>query len=119
MNFDEITFINELFKKSIEQTITWSLSGAIPAILYRQSDILIISCYESNFLSHNKKLYLYRFRASEYDGEHDANYNVEKIEVALIHYDQVPWHSHSDSSPIHNLYNYVSSMYSGINELFK
>ena len=119
MNFEEIRFLNELFRQTIENNLSWSLSTNIPRVLFNQSEITIASCYESNVLKNNQRLYLFRYRVPEYDGEHDRYFYVEKIRVAQVFYDQVSWQSNSDSDPIYNLFNYVSSQFSGINDLFR
>ncbi|EIR5230409.1 hypothetical protein R4902_001961 [Salmonella enterica] len=118
MNFDEISFINNLFKQTIENRIGWSLATNIPRVLYAQSEFLITSCYESTILQNNQRLYLFRYRVPEYYGEHDTFYNIEKVRLALISHDQISWQSYSDSSPIYNLFDYVSLMFSGINDIF-
>ncbi|TQC70177.1 hypothetical protein [Pantoea dispersa] len=118
MNFDEISTINNIFKSSLEGHFTWSLSENTPNVLFVRSEIMITSCYESSILKNGGKLYLYRYRVPEYYGEHDTFYNVEKIRLSLVQHEQISWQSHSDSAPIYNLYEYVSSRYSGIGSIF-
>lgn len=118
MNFDEISTINNIFKNSLEGHFNWSLSVQIPPILSVRSEIVITSCYESSILKNGGILYLYRYRVPEYYGEHDTFYNVERIRLSLIQQDQISWQSNSDSAPIYNLYEYVSSRYSGIGSIF-
>ncbi|EAA0681878.1 hypothetical protein [Salmonella enterica] len=118
MNFDEISTINNIFKNSLEGNFSWSLSQFTPDILSARSEIMITSCYESSVLNNGGKLYLYRYRVPEYYGDHDTFYNVEKIRLSLIQHNQISWQSYSDSAPIYNLYEYVSSKYSGIGSIF-
>ncbi|KAB1580487.1 hypothetical protein F7687_15270 [Serratia marcescens] len=118
MNFDEISTINNVFKNSLEGHVSWSLAANIPNILHLRSEVTITSCYESSVLKNGGKLYLYRYRVPEYYGEHDTFYNIEKVRLSLIQYDQISWQSNSDSSPIYNLFEYVSSRYSGVENMF-
>lgn len=118
MNFDEIKFINQLFKHTIENNIGWSFASNIPRVLFSQSEYVITSCYESTPLNNYQRLYLFRYRVPEFDGEYDRYFNVEKVRLAQIHHEQISWQSYSDSDPIHNLFNYVSANFSGINDIF-
>lgn len=118
MNFNEISFINEVFKRSVEGSVIWSLSSALPRVIYANSEATITSCYHSSNLNNGAILYLYRYRIPEYDGEYDRYFNVEKIKLVAIQYDIISWQSYDESAPIYNLFDYVSSRYSGINNFF-
>ena len=83
MNFDEISFINEVFKRTVEGNITWSLSHSIPSVIYLRSEITITSCYKSSRLNNGANLYIYRYRIPEYYGEHDAFFNIEKVRLLV------------------------------------
>jgi len=117
-DFDEVTFINQLFKETIENKITWSLSYDIPSILHSRSELTIISCYQSSTLPNGANFYLFSYRVPQYYGDHDTFYNIERIRLSLLKYNQIAWQSQGDSSPMNNLYDYVSSQYSGINNIF-
>lgn len=118
MSFDEISFINEVFKRSIDGDITWSLSYDIPRIIYENSEITLTSCYQSSHSSNGSALYIYRYRIPEYYGEHDGFYNIEKIRLTMIKYGQISWQSNSDTAALYNLFDYISSQYSGIGDFF-
>lgn len=118
MSFNEISFINEVFKRSVDGDITWSLSHNIPSILYTKSEITLTSCYQSSSLKNGAVLYLYRYRVPEYYGEHDTFFNIEKLRISAIQWDQISWQSNTESAPIYNLFDYVSSKYSGIGDFF-
>lgn len=118
MNFDEISYINIILQKTIEGDITWSLSKTIPRVIDSRSEMTVTSCYQSSTLRNGIVFYIYRYRIPEYYGDHDSFYNVEKVKISAIVYDQISWQSTSDSSPIYNLMDYISSTYSGINNLF-
>ena len=118
MNFDEISFINEVFKRTVEGNITWSLSHSIPSVIYLRSEITITSCYKSSRLNNGANLYIYRYRIPDYYGEHDAFFNIEKVRLLAIQHDQISWQSNADSAPIYNLIDYISSRYSGISDFF-
>ncbi|MBG5950099.1 hypothetical protein I5E72_10125 [Proteus terrae] len=116
--FDEVTFINRLFKETIEGKVSWSLPIEIPRILHSRSEFTITSCYKSSQLTNGANFYLFFYRVPEYYGEHDTFYNVERVRLTLIQHDQITWQSQTDSSPIYKLYDYVSSRYSGIDNIF-
>lgn len=118
MNFNEISFVNEVFKRSVEGIVSWALSEEVPPVIYSNSEATVTSCYQSSILNNGAILYLYRYRIPEYDGEYDRYFKVEKIRLLVIQYDRISWQSHDESSPIYNLFDYVSSRYSGINDMF-
>ncbi|AZT24123.1 TPA: hypothetical protein ACV5ZF_003670 [Salmonella enterica] len=118
MNFDEISFINEVFKRSVEGSIAWCFSEQVPPVIYHNSEITITSCYQSSILNNGAILYLFRYRIPEYDGEYDKFFNVEKIRLLSIQFDRISWQSYAESAPIYNLFDYVSSRYSGLSDFF-
>lgn len=117
MSFDEIMFINQLLRKSIEDEITWTLEPNIPNILSLKSEASIISCYVSSETK-SGRLYLFKYRIPEYYGEYDRFFNLEKVGLALVNGQQITWQNINDASPVYNLYEYVSNRYSGIQNIF-
>lgn len=117
MSFDEIVFINQLLRKTIENEISWKLEINIPKILSFKSEISIISCYASSQTKAGN-LYLFKYRVPEYSGEYDRFFNIERVSLALINNDQITWQSVNDSRAVYNLYEYISNQYSGIHNIF-
>lgn len=117
MSFDEIIFINTLLRKSVEGEITWKLEPNVPEILKLKNEASIISCYVSSETK-SGYLYLYKYRVSEYYGEYDRFFNIERIGLSLINGEQITWENVNDASSVYNLYEYVSSKYSGIQDIF-
>ncbi|WP_424406548.1 hypothetical protein [Pasteurella sp. PK-2025] len=116
MSFDEIQFINTLLRYSVEKHISWKLVNFIPPILHTKTEITITSCYVSDDTD-NGKFYLFQYREPEYSGEYDKFFNVEKTGLVLLNNDQITWKNTSNSIAVYNLYNYVSTEYSGINNI--
>ena len=118
MTANEISIINELLKKSVEDIVTWKMTSP-PTILYATTELTIVSCYIAYGINNSSgKLYLVKYRVPEYLGEYDKFFNLEKVGLALINNDQITWQSINDSIPAHNLYEYVSNKYSGIENIF-
>ena len=44
MTANEISIINELLKKSVEDIVTWKMTSP-PTILYATTELTIVSCY--------------------------------------------------------------------------
>ena len=118
MYSDEISIINELLKKSVEDAVTWEMVSP-PTILSATTELTIISCYKASGINESSGiLYLFKYRVPEYDGEYNKFFNLTKVELALINNDQITWHSVNDSIPAHSLYEYVSNKHSGIQNIF-
>lgn len=118
MTANEISIINELLKKSVEDIVTWKMTSP-PTILYATTELTIVSCYIAYGINNSSgKLYLFKYRVPEYLGEYDKFFNLEKVGLALINNDQITWQSINDSIPAHGLYEYVSNKYSGIQNIF-
>ena len=118
MTSNEISIINELLKKSVEDIVTWNMV-APPAILSATTELTIISCYQASGINNSSgTLYLFKYRVPEYDGEYDKFFNVTKVGLALINDGQITWNSIKDSIPAHSLYEYVSNKHSGIQNIF-
>ena len=75
MYSDEMSIINELLKKSVEDAVTWEMVSP-PTILSATTDLTIISCYKASGINESSgTLYLFKYRVPEYDGEYNKFFN--------------------------------------------
>lgn len=113
---DDIYFIENVYKKTLHNEIAWKLESEIPSILYRSTDIFIISCY--SFSNENGILYLFKYRYQAYDPEHDNFYFTEKVVLSLFEKQQITWSSQQNYPILYDLYDVVSNYYSGMSKFF-
>lgn len=116
--FDENELINKLLRKTYENEISWHLETSPPKIISINMDNNIIACYKT-YIEH-AHLLLIRESYLDYSGEHDRFFNSERIRLIMLRENKyIIWENEKQTNSLWNLYDYVSSTYSGISDILK
>jgi len=118
INNKDISYINKIFQQTVEKQISWSLTQNIPRQIFHQSDLYIVSCYNTPLLQGNITLYIYKYREPKYYGELDKFIPIENIKISAIQRELISWENDRETIPLNKLFEYITSQYSGMNNLF-